>query len=161
MAADHWARVAQQAGNLQRRETEIPVPALAWMFPDGEEAVWVVRGLSSAEFWQCNQVGERDRKLTELVRAMAASENQGEALKQALNLNVDDVPDEVRKRMAQIERATVRPAIPAEQIHDVVLAIAEHHTEEFFAISSKIMELTVGGSVVGKPKGSSRTKASG
>lgn len=160
-AGDHWAKVAQVAEKLQRREAEIPVPALAWMFPDGEKAIWVVRGLGAAEHWQAAQAGDRDKKLVELVRAMAAGDQQADALRATLGIGSDEVPDEVRKRIAQIEIATVSPDIPADFRHDLIVRISENHAEEFFAISGKIMELTVGGSTVGKPKGSSRTKGSG
>ena len=160
-AADHWAKVAQSAEKLQRREAAIPVPALAWMFPEGEEAVWVVRNLGSSEHWQAAQSGERDKKLVELVRAMAAGDQQAEALRATLGIGSDDVPDEVRKRIAQIEMATVKPDIPADFRHDLVVRISENHPEEFFKISNKVMELTMGGSVMGKPKGSTKTRASG
>jgi hypothetical protein len=158
--ADHWAKISQQAGKLQRREADIKVPGLSWIFPDGEPAVWVVRSLGASDFWAANEAGDRDKKLRDLVMAFAKGEGQGEKVREALGVSSADVPDEVRKRIALIERATVRPEIPEEHLHDIVLAIAEHHAEEFFAISNKVKELTVGGSVAGKPKGSTRTKAS-
>jgi hypothetical protein len=158
--ANHWAKIAQQSAKLQRREAEVKVPALAWIFPDGEPAVWVVRSLGASDFWAANEAGDRDRKLKDLVLAFASGDKQGETVKSALGIAPDDVPDEVRKRIALIEKGTVKPEIPAEHLHDVVLAICEHHTEEFFAISQKVKELTIGGSVVGKPKGSTRTKGS-
>lgn len=159
-SAEHWARIAQQAGNAARREAEIAVPALAWMFPDGEDAVWVVRNLSSSEFWQANNAADRDNKLKSLVAAMASGENQADAIRDALALNRDDVPDEVRKRIAMIEMGTIKPEIPKDQMHDIAVVLAEHHTEEFFAISNKVMAVTMAGSEVGKPKRSTRKKVS-
>lgn len=138
----------------------MPVPALQWMFPDGEPAVWVVRSLSASEFWQANNAGERDKKLRELVAAMASGEGQADALGQAMGIK-QDVPDEVRKRIAMVAAATVKPELPEDQRHTIAVIISEHHTEELFAISNKVMSLTMAGSEVGKPRRSTRTKASG
>lgn len=162
MSNDHWQRVAQQAGKLQRRTAKVAVPALAWMFPEGEEPAWVVRNLSSNEFWFCNEAADRDKRLIEIVRAVSAGQEAEADLAEALNLyGKDGVHPEIRKRLALVELGTVTPEIPEGQKHDVVVMLAEHHTNEFFAISSKVLELTTGGSETGKPKGSTQKKASG
>jgi len=154
--AEHWARNAQKAGNLKRPETEIPVPGLAWMFPEGEKPVWVVRGLSASEFWLANAASDRDEKKKQLIMAISSGRNQADAIKSVLSLGDDEMPDEVRRRIAMIELGTVSPDIPKDVLRDNILVIEQNYPEEFFLISKTVLELVGKGAEMGKPKSSTK-----
>jgi hypothetical protein len=139
------------------REAEVPVPPeLAQFFGK----VWKVRGLTAAELARSRDASEREDNLKALVSAMAGAGDKAEAIRASMGLSNDDVPADISRRIEMLASGSVEPKLGAEN-RDVAVKLAETHATLFYELTNKILNLTGSGAELGKPKGSTKTRASG
>ncbi|MFW6344718.1 MAG: hypothetical protein ACOC0M_00080 [Halomonas sp.] len=149
------------------REAEVPVPDLAPFF-EGEPETdddgnpippkWRVRGLTGAELGRCNEAQQRNRDRRAIAEGLLSGKDvkMTEAVR-ALVGEGDSVPDDVAKRLEMLVLGSVAPEIT----HSVAVRLAEAFPVEFYAITTKIVQLTGQGAEPGKPKRSSGKTTSG
>lgn len=134
---------------MAARTKEIPVPALAGWF-SGEDPVWVVRGLEGGELFKAMEAKQRAGSIDAIVKAVAQSGDQAEAVRRALGLT-NDVPAEMAKRLEMLVAGTVRPAIDKR----VAVKLAKAFPIEFLQITGDIITLTGQGHDLVKPEAAS------
>jgi len=139
------------AQHYSDRTDTVAVPDLAAYFGKGEDATWVVRGLTGNELSRCNEAAESNKQLAGAVDALASGNAKEvmEQLKVQLGLS-DDVPVDVVRRITMLQLASVSPKCSL----DVAIKLNDKHPIEFFQLTNAITVLTGAGSVLGKPKGS-------
>ena len=145
--------------NMQAREAEIPVPALAEFFGKSKP-VWTVRGLTAAELARSREAGDRLDSVRSAVVALAGAGDKAKAIKDALGLSDDDVPADISQRIEQLTYGSVSPVLGPEN-RDVAVKLAESHPVTFYNLTNKILELTGAGAELGKPKRSGSAQKSG
>jgi len=139
------------SARLSLREASIPVPELAEFFEEGEDAVWTVRAATAAEIGRANDDSKRQEHVEQLVRAMAGAGDKVTAIRNALGLGGDDVPQDVSRRISLLASASVSPEI-GEDRRDVAVKISEMYPTVFYTLTTRILELTGEGAQLGKPK---------
>ncbi len=133
------------------RRASVSVDALAAFFPEGEPAVWEVRGLSSAELHRALEAGKRQGSIEQIVRAIAGGGDQAEAVRSALGLT-KDTPGEIAKRLEMLVMGSVAPKIEL----PTAVKLAEAFPIEFLSITNRITELTGQGFDLVKPAAASQ-----
>lgn len=142
---------------LSHREQSIDVPELAEFFAEGEKPVWVVRGLTGAELGRCNQAADNRQEITRaLIAAMAGDGDKATALRNALGVSEDEVPQDVSRRIELLTAGSVSPLLGQDN-RDVVVKLAETFPVTFYSLSSAVLSLTGQGAELGKPKPSGAT----
>jgi hypothetical protein len=139
-----------EAAQLQPRRTRVRVEALAAYFPDGEQPEWEVRGLSASELQRAMDAERRQGSVESIVRAIAASGNQAQAVRKALGMT-DDIPGEMAKRLEMLVMASTAPTIEM----PLAVKLGECFPIEFLRLTNTITELTGMGAVaadLGKPE---------
>ncbi len=138
-------------------EVDVKESALAEFFPQGVDSVWKVQSLTSDQIARCNEAGERYKKVEAMVKAMA-TDNAAEITEgvQKLLGTSTDVSVEVVKRQEHLIYGSVVPVITKQ----MAVRIADVAPLEFFAITTKILELTGLGQVAGKSKPSGKEQTS-
>lgn len=145
---------------LDLPEAEVPVPELSNFFGPDEKPVWVVRGLSGPEIGRTRAAAETSEKLSSLVEALAGEGDKAEAIRNAMGLSPDEVPEDVARRIEMLVVGSVSPVIGNEK-RDIAVKLAESYGVVFYTLTNKIQQLTGQGSVLGKPKASGGKKTSG
>lgn len=137
------------------RQQRVAVPALAAFFGADEKPEWEVRGLSAIELNRCLEAGKRQGSVEAIVKALATSGNQVQAVRQALGLTAD-TPGEIAKRLEMLTIASVAPVVDL----SAAVKLAEAFPIEFFTLTNTITELTGQGAEaadLGKPEAASQT----
>lgn len=138
--------------DFTQREQAIDVPELAEFFAEGEAPVWVVRGLTGAELGRCNQAADNRQEITRaLIAAMAGDGDKAAALRNAMGISEDEVPQDVSRRIELITVGSVSPMLGQDN-RDVAVKLAEAFPVTFFNLSNAILGLTGQGAELGKPK---------
>jgi len=151
----------QRFGNATfvQREASIAVPELAAWFEEGEEPVWVVRGLTAAELGRAQQsASTREATLTALVNAMAGEGDKAAEIRKAMGLSDENVPEDVSRRIEMLVAGSVNPKLTQDQ-RDIAVKLAEAYPTTFYALTNKITNLTGQGAELGKRKPSGKTPA--
>jgi len=139
---------------LKHRTEAVPVPDLKEFF-DGEEAVWIVRGLSGQEAGRAKEAAAKNKNLTAIIEAISGTQKDKiQAIKDALG--IDKIPDNIAERIAHLEAGSVEPKCDTE----LALKLCEHFPIDFYNLTTKILTLTGQGSEPGKPEGSTQTPES-
>jgi len=99
-----------ERATFEARTARVAVPALAPFFDADEEAEFVVRGLSATELHRAMEAGKRQSSVEQIVKAIAASGDQAEAVRRALGLT-KDTPGEIAKRLEMLVMGAVSPAM--------------------------------------------------
>jgi len=138
------------------REATVKVPpALKDYFGDK----WRVRALTAAELARANEVSQRTDSIKALVSAMAGNGDKAAAIRESLGLADEEVPADISRRIEMIAAGSVEPKLGFEH-RDVAVRLAETFPTFFYELSNSILNLTGSGAEPGKPKRSTRTKAS-
>lgn len=141
-----------EQANLTPRTARVPVPGLAPWFDEGEEAVWVVRNLTSAELFRAMEAAKTQGRVDNIVRAIVEHGDQVAAIRRAIGLS-KDTPGEIAKRLEMLVAGSVEPRITLPQ----AVKLAEAFPIEFMQLSSEIVNLTGKGADVLKPEAASQT----
>ena len=138
---------------LKQRVAEIPVPALSDFFPEGEKAIWKVRGLTGQEIGAARESVSKNKNMAAMIDALSATSHSEKikGIKEALGFG--KVSDDVAQRVAQLEAGSIEPACDTE----LAIKLCEHFPVEFYEITNKILALTGKGSELGKQKGSTQS----
>lgn len=100
---------------LTPREEKVPVPQLACLFPDGEEPVWIVRGLTGEEMARVEEESQRHSIMRAVIQVMNnAAHAKGNELVEAIERLVGygpDVPESLCRQHGQLVYGSVYPKI--------------------------------------------------
>lgn len=132
------------------RTKKVAVPALAEFFGD-DPPEWEVRGLNSTELHRAMEASRRQDSIESIVKAVAASGDQAEAVRKALGLT-KDTPGEMAKRLEMLVAGSVAPAITL----PLAVKLAEAFPIEFLTLTNAITELTGKGYDLVKPGAASQ-----
>lgn len=130
---------------FEPRTEKVRVEALAEFFNEGEEPVFVVRGLNASELQKTFDAAAKLTAVDQVVKAIASKKDQIDAIRGALGLNAD-TPPETAKRIEMVVLGCVEPKLD----HAMAVKVAEVAPIEFLTLANKITELT--------GKGGSRVK---
>src|SRR6056297_1361709 len=124
---------------FEDRTESVPVPDLKEWFAEGEEPVFVVRGLTAEELARCNEAVQQNKNISSVVEALHSSNQQEkvQAMREMLGVS-ESVPNELAKRLEQFALVTIDPDMD----HEMAVRFAENYPVEFFSVTNKIMELT-------------------
>ncbi len=139
------------AAQFTPRTEAVDVPALAAFFAEGEPAQWHVRGLTASELHNALEAKQRQSSVEAVVKAIASSGDQVQAVRKALGLTAD-TPGEVAKRLEMLVMGSTAPKIELA----TAVKLAEHFPIEFMLITNKITELTGMGADLVKPAAASQ-----
>ncbi len=126
-----------EATKFEPRRARVPVPDLAPFFDEGEAAEWEVRGLTASELHKALDAASRQGSVEAIVRAIAATGDQAQAIRRALGLT-KDTPGEIAKRLEMLVAGSVAPTVSL----PLAVKLAESFPVEFMLLTSKISELT-------------------
>ena len=141
------------------RTEDVQVPELAQFFADDEEAVWTIRGLTSAELAKTKDAHDRADTMRAMLGAMASGEEKGEAIANMMGLIDEDVPEDINRRIESLVIGSVSPELSSDA-RDVVVKLSETHPVTFYNLTNKIDSLTGQGHEPGKRKPSGQKKRS-
>lgn len=141
-----------ERAEFKARTRRVAVPALAAFFDEGEAAEFEVRSLSAVELHRAMEAGARQGSVEAIVKAIAASGDQAEAVRKALGLS-KDTPGEIAKRLELLVAGTVTPALTLPQ----AVRLAERFPVEFLQLTNEITTLTGQGAELVKPAAASQT----
>jgi hypothetical protein len=145
-----------KTAKFEIREGLVKVPDLAPFFPEGEEAVWKIRGLTGVELGRVNEAAERYRNIGAILEGLISSgaAEKVESIKKLVGMG-NDTPADIVRRMDMLVVASVSPEVDEE----LAVKLCEKFPVEFFDITNEITKLTGQGHILGKPKPSGETKA--
>lgn len=140
------------------RTFPVPVPDLKDYFPEGAEAVWVVRGLTGQEVGRSAEAADRNKNITAILAGLTSdtSKEKSDALRNLLGVGAN-TPSDIAKRIEQLVAGSVDPKCTS----DLAVRLCEVFPVEFYQLTNKIIELTGQGQVPGKQNPSGVTAASG
>ena len=134
-----------ERAKLEPRRSTVTVPGLAPFFDAEEAPAWQVRGLTSSELHRAMEAGKRQGSIESIVKALAASGDQAQAVRKALGLTAD-TPGEIAKRLEMLVMGSVAPVIEL----PAAVKLAEAFPIEFLTITNKITEQTGQGCDLGQ-----------
>jgi hypothetical protein len=139
------------------RTESVPVPDLQAFFPEGEKAVWTVRGLTGAEIGRAAEASDRNKNMAAILEGLLseASKDRTDAVKDILGLG-GVAPQDIAKRIEHLIIASVEPKCTS----DMAVKLSEVFPVEFFQITNVIMVLTGKGQMPGKQPASGATEKS-
>ena len=143
---------------FQARIAEIPVPDLQAFFPEGEKAVWKVRGLTGQELGRSNEAAERNKNIAAILSGLTSGSDRevAQAVKDLVGVG-GNTPADISKRLEHLILGSVDPVCT----HDLAVKLCEVYPVEFYQITNAIVRLTGQGQLPGKPQPSGATQASG
>lgn len=143
--------------DLKPRQREVEIPELAGvLFDEGENPVWIVRGLTAAELGRARQMAAEGRNnVAALVDALAGGSDKAANIRKAFGLG-DDVPEMISLQIEMLTIASVSPKLGSEY-RDVVVKLSEAFPTRFQQLVTAVSELTALGAELGKPRPSGTT----
>lgn len=146
-----------QKTKFVHRTEEIPVPDLKAFFPEGEKAVWTVRGLTGQELGRANEAADRNKNIAAILAGLTSGSEKEitAAVKDLIGVG-GNTPDDISKRLEHICIASVDPVCT----HDLAVRLCEAFPVEFFQITNAIVRLTGLGQLPGKQPPSGATAVS-
>jgi hypothetical protein len=136
---------------ISLREKTVPVPELAWSFPEGVDPAFTVRALSGEEIFRAADAGARDQKLVAAVQAIAGAagaEKFAEGFRDLIGS--DDVPEDMRRRIEHLLAGVVEPKLDRE----AVLRLIAFYPTVAANLHGVILTLIAEGPDLGKAGGS-------
>lgn len=140
-----------ERAKFEARRARVPVPALAPFFGDGDKPEWEVRGLTANELHRAMEAGKRTGSTESIVRALAATGDQADAVRKAIGLSTE-TPGEIAKRLDLLVAGSVSPKIEL----TTAVKLAETFPIEFLTLTNEISELTGKGFDLVKPQAASQ-----
>lgn len=141
---------------LAPRQASVPVPDLRYFFSEGEEPVWIVRGLTGEEIARANESNQRSGLIAAAVQALAnaasAKSDRVESLQTLIGYGTD-VPIDLAKRFDHLTWCSVDPVID----RDMAVRLFASYPIVAYQLTNRILELTGEGPDVGKSPPSTAT----
>jgi hypothetical protein len=136
------------------RTKDIDVPDLKDYFPEGEEPVWIIRGLDANEIAKCYDAQKTLQAIDTTFQAAAgavANEEKVKEMREKLGIEID-VHSDIILRRAQLVHGSVLPEIDQQ----AAVKFSRVFPVEFYNITTEITRLTGLGQTPGKPKPSGK-----
>lgn len=132
------------------RTEAVPVPDLREYFGEGEEPVWIVRGLTGQELGKTKEAPAKYKRMTGILEGLMSSVSKEivESVKSAIGAGTVETPDDVAIRIDQLVIGSVEPKCTL----DLAVKLCEAFPVEFYILTNKITILTGQGQLPGKPK---------
>jgi hypothetical protein len=136
------------------RTEDVPVPDLKEFFPEGEKAVWTVRGLTGQELGRANEAADRNKNIAAILSGLTsgAEKEITDAVKDLVGVG-GNTPADISKRLEHLCLGSVEPKCT----HDLAVRLCETFPVEFFQITNAIVRLTGQGQLPGKREPSGAT----
>jgi len=136
------------------REDDVRVPDLRDFFPEGEEPVWRVRGLTGQELGVAIHAAERNKNAEAILDGIASSvsSRKADAIRKLLGER-GDVTDDVARRLEMFVMGSVTP----EADMQLAVKMCRVYPIEFLQITNAVNKLTGMGQVAKKKPPSSGT----
>lgn len=142
------------------QDVNVSDSVLADFFPEGDEPVFVVRGLTASELAMANEAMAKNKTVGTVLEALQRDGDHAEKvdeLREAMGLSKDKTPDATVKSIEMILMGCVNPVLDRQ----TVLKIGQVAPVEFQILSNTITKLTGQGSEAkAKRKPSGRGKTS-
>lgn len=150
------AKKFQKAKFIPRIE-DVPVPDLQAFFPEGEKAVWKVRGLTGQELGRANEAAERNANMAAILAGLTSRSDREvqDAVKQLVGI-AGNTPTDISKRLEHLILGSVDPKCT----NDLAVRLCETYPIEFYTITNTIVRLTGQGQMPGKQPPSGETGTS-
>lgn len=122
------------------RVADVPVPRLAAFFDKKEKPVWIVRGITGPESAQAKQAVQNNQNIEAVLKAIGSKKKKDivDGVKELMKLDSEKVPDELVLRYAWLKFGSVKPVCS----HELAMSLALNFSEDFYALTNKIMGLT-------------------
>ena len=142
---------------FEPRTEQVPVPALASFFSEGEKPEFTIRGLEGEEMARVNEAQSKHSNIQAVIDALVgkASQEKVEALQKTLGLS-NDMPSDLIRRVEILRIGCVEPKLDA-QLAAKIFRVAP---VEAYDLSSKIQILSGQGMRLGEPKASGKKQTS-
>jgi hypothetical protein len=139
---------------FEARTADVSVKELRSWFPDGEDAVFTVRGLTFEELSKADAAADNSGAMLKLLTSIQSKNGVeiGEGIKDAFGVG-KETPANMVKRIHHLMMGSVAP----EMDEEFSVKLANTFPVEFTAVTNKIIELTGKGYMPGKQKGSTKT----
>lgn len=139
---------AFQKAQIEPRTREVPVPALAEFFGDGEEPVFKVRALDHAEVSRSRQCTQQDAKIKAAITALSGSDlEKAKAIQQIIG-DVEGIPGRTRVRIEMLKMGCVEPKLDQQ----IVVRIGQFFPSVLEYLTDVIVDLTDQGGEIAKKK---------
>ena len=136
------------------RSEKFEVQGLSEFFPEGEEPLVTLRGLTAEELAVSDQRADNAGSMAALLESVLATsvKDKVQGIRGLLGLGTD-TPRAHVKRLALIQFGMTDPALSESDI----VRLGDAFPIEFYQISNRIVELTGQGKILGKAQGSIST----
>lgn len=138
------------------RTQDCRVPALADFFPEGEDPIWTVRGLTGAEWAVAIEAEQRVKAKFALAGAISDSKEAVEVIRAAAGI---PEPDSVASYVQSVEFLVLGSVAP-KCTYELANKLATAHPFVFYELVKVIKLLTGIGADLGKQKPSGATPES-
>lgn len=136
------------------REAEVKIPEMKCWFPEGEEPVFKVRGLTGEEYYSVRAAVQKRTDIEAIAQKLFSGD--GGAIAEAVREHYGAVPEEYARRVEVLKLGSVDPKFD----HMQALKFFQNFPTPATMITTEILRATGEGSVVGESKGSGGTPAS-
>lgn len=141
------------------KELDLSKSVLAEFFPEGEKALFVIRGLTASELAMANEAMAKNKTIGTMLEALQTEGDHAEKVKElreVMGLSKDKTPDATVKSIELIIMGSVTPELDRQ----TVVKIGEVAPIEFQILANEITKLTGQGQeakVKRKPSGQGKT----
>lgn len=144
-----------QNSQFVARTEPVRVADLSMWFDEGDEPVFIVRGLTYEEVCKAESMADNSKQMLNLIESIQSKDGAaiGEGVKDAFGVGKETPPNMI-KRINHLVMASVEPEIDEE----LAVKLATNYPMEFSQITNKITELTGLGFLPGKHKGCTENK---
>lgn len=140
---------------FEPRTAEVKVSALAGFFSDGEEPIFLVRGLEAAELQRCLEAKEKQEKIADVITQIAENAEAAQKMKEISGGLHKQTPAEVVKGIEMLTVGCVSPELTRTDS----VKIAQVSAVEFLILYRRIATLTGEGYSLVKPEAASQVIA--
>jgi hypothetical protein len=132
--------------SFKDRIEEVKVAELKHFFDDGEDPIWVVRGLTAEEIAKSNQAVKNNRDLGKLIDAITSETDKAETVKQIIGVQSDKVPNDVVNRISMLVSGSINPVCTEE----MAVKLGNNFSTVFYHLTNRILHLTGKGRLLGE-----------
>jgi hypothetical protein len=140
------------------RTEDVSVPDMKDFFPDGEPAVWKVRGLTGQELGWAAEASERNKGIAAILSGLTSGSDKeiAQAVKELVGVG-GNTPADIAKRIEHLRLGSVDPMCT----QDLAVRLCEVYPVEFYQLTNAILRLTGQGQMPGKSMPSGEIMKSG
>lgn len=143
-----------RGADLHPRTIEVKVPELKDWFPEGEEPIFHVRGMTGEEFYNVRQAVQKRTDLQGIAQRLMSGD--GGAIAEAVEEFYGAVPEEFARRVEILIFGCVDPKLDRQS----AMKFYKNFPVQAHSVADAILRASGEGSVLGESKGSGGTLAS-